>query len=318
MTQTVVSLRRRRLLLTALAVGTVPLLPGAATRVNAAPACDSEPDRPAARPAAPAALAADLPAPFAYRPDAGADARAVAEAVDAVRKQAEALGAEGCYVEKPARIAGRIDFLSPYEFLVVTLFDRDPERRDALLDQYRADPRAAIRALGDAYPSPRAQATIASYAYYDVSSDRIRVNAAHVPSAQVRRVLVHEMWHAMPHARTWTDEAGQRIRANGFWLQEQRAGSPIWVPLEDRRGLPYASHLLDEAMATMMETRYAGPSPYAQPDQVEAQRFLQKLMSVAGAPQVMSDYLESQPYRLSQHVEAHRASFPELEIVARP
>ena len=280
--------------------------------------CVADPERPSVRPVAPAAIAADLTEPFRYVPAEDDRAALLAEVASVVSEQAADGDAESCYLEKPARIASRVDFLSPFEFLVVTTFDQEPARRDALLDLYPSDPRGAIKQLGDAFPSPRAQATLTAFAYYDLATDRIRVNAAKVPPEQLRRVLVHEFWHAMPRARTWTERDGRTLRASGFWLQEQRAGRRDWMPFEDRRGLPYASYLLDEAMATYMETRHAGPSPFARHDLDEVRRFLERLMDVAGSDTVMRSYLESRPYELGALVEAHRSSFPDLEIAARP
>jgi len=186
------------------------------------------------------------------------------------------------------------------------------------LDQYRTDPKGAIKALGDAYPSTRAQATLATYAYFDLASGHIRVNTAQVPPADFRRVLVHEFWHAMPQARTWTASDGKTLRASGFWVQEHQAGRRSWVPVEDRQGLPYASYLMDEAMATLMETRYAGPAKFPRSDLDEVQGFLDKLIGVAGSSVVMTEYLQSQPYEIGNLAETHRASFPELEPIARP
>jgi hypothetical protein len=284
----------------------------------AAAPCDSDPERPPTRPVAPAALAAELPDPFTYRSD-GVDRSAVLrDVVEVVSRQAAELGADDCYRDKPARIAEHVDFLSPFEFLVVTMFDQEPARRDELLDQYVSDPRGAIRALGEAFPSTRGQATLTLYAYFDVASGRIRVNAAKVPLSDLRRVLVHEFWHAMPRPRIWAEADGRTLRASGFWLQEQRAGRRVWVPVEDRRGLPYSSYLLDEGMATLMETRYAGLSPYARPEIDEVRRYLDRLMSAAGTADVLREYLESRPYQLTALTEAHRESFPELEPLARP
>ena len=286
-------------------------------RAAAAP-CDVDPERPAARTVAPSEVAADLSEPFKYVPAQIDRAAVLADVVAVVRAQAAEGVADPCYLEKPARIASRVDFLSPFEFLVVTIFDQEPEKRDALLDQYVGDPRGAIKQLGEAFPSTRAQATMAAFAYYDVNSDRVRVNMARVPPEQLRRVLVHEFWHAMPRARTWTEPDGRTLRASGFWLQEQRHGRRVWVPVEDRRGLPYASYLLDEAMATLMEMKYAGPSPYARTDLLEVTGFLGRLMGVAGSEAVFRQYLESRPYELGTLTEAHQASFPELVVVARP
>jgi hypothetical protein len=303
-------------LMAAIVVATLLMRPAS---VLAAPsACEGDPERPATRSVAPAEVAADLGEPFKYAAEVSDQQAVLADVVDVVRKQAAELGTEACYQEKPDRIAERVDFLSPFEFLVVTMFDQDPARRDALLDQYVVDPRGAIGALDDAYPSTRAQATMATYAYFDTASGHIRVNAAKVPPSEVRRVLVHEFWHAMPLARTWTEADGRTLRASGFWLQEQRAGRRAWVPVEDRQGLPYASYLLDEAMATLMETRYAGPSRFIRPDIDEVQQFLGRLMGVAGDDEVIRDYLQSQPYQLGALAESRRASFPELEPIAGP
>jgi hypothetical protein len=286
-------------------------------RAGAAP-CDSDAERPAARPPAPVAVAANLTGAFKYAPAQSDYVAVLSEVSDVVQAQANGLGVDGCYLGKPDRIAERVAFLSPFEFLVVTTFDSDPARRDALLDQYAVDPAGAIKGLGEAYPSPRSEATLASYAYYDINSDRIRVNAARVPADQLRRVLVHEFWHAMPHARTWTEQGGRTIRASGFWLQEQREGRRTWVPVEDRQGLPYASYVLDEAMATYMENQYAGPQPYARAEVGEAQQFLGRLIGVAGSGAVLGAFLDSQPYELGHLAEAHRASLPELDSVSRP
>jgi len=309
---------RARAAIAALLVAVAAMLTGVMSAYAAAAPCDSDPEQPASRPVAPASVAAGLSEPFALAPGAIDQQAVLAEVVGAVQKQANELNLDACYREKPARIAARVDFLSPYEFLVVSTFDQDPAHRDALLDQYRVDPKGAIKALGEAYPSTRAQATMASYAYYDLASGRIRVNAAQVPPSEIRRVMVHEFWHAMPMARTWTAPDGRTLRASGFWLQEQRAGRRTWVPVEDRQGLPYASYLMDEAMATLMETRYAGPSKFPRPDLDQVEGFFDKLIGVAGSGTVMTDYLHSQPYEIGTLAETHRASFPELEPMARP
>jgi hypothetical protein len=301
------------------AAAVIVAIVGQPSTVQAAEApCVADPERPAVRPVAPAAVAADLAEPFRYVPSEDDRAALLAEVASVVSEQAADGDAEPCYLEKPARIASRVDFLSPFEFLVVTMFDQEPARRDALLDLYPSDPRGAVKQLGEAFPSPRAQATLTTFAYYDLATDRIRVNAAKVPPEQLRRVLVHEFWHAMPLARTWTERDGRTLRASGFWLQERRAGRRVWMPVEDRRGLPYASYLMDEAMATYMETRYAGPSPFVRHDLEQARQFLERLMDVAGSGTVLRSYLESRPYELGALVEAHRSSFPDLEIVARP
>jgi hypothetical protein len=302
----------------ALLVTLAAALTGARPALAAAGPCDSDLEQPSVKPVAPASVAEGLGEPFAF-PAGAIDRQAVlADVVAAVEKQASELNLDSCYREKPARIAGHVDFLSPYEFLVVSLFDQDAARRDVLLDQYKTDARGAIKALGDAYPSTRAQAALTSFAFFDQANGHIRVNAARVPPAEIRRILVHEMWHAMPIARTWTGQDGRTMRASGFWLQERRAGVRSWVPLEDRQGLPYASYMLDEAMATLMENRYAGPSKFARADLTEVEQFLDKLIGVAGPGAVFADYLHSQPYEIGSLAETHRASFPELEPIARP
>ena len=74
----------------------------------------------------------------------------------------------------------------------------------------------------------------------------------------------------------------------------------------------------DEAMATLMETRYAGPQKHARPELLEVQGYLDKLMSVASRDDVLRAYLGSQPDALAQITESHRSQFPELEVLARP
>jgi hypothetical protein len=280
--------------------------------------CDSDAEQPVTRPVAPASVAAGLQEPFSYAgPPADREA-ILADVAAVVAKQASELDADACFQQKPAVLAARIDFLSPFEFLAFSLYDLEPARRDALLDQYAIDPRGAIKTLGNAFPSTRTQAILASYAYFDVSSGRIRVNASKVPPDEIRRVLVHEMWHAMPVARTWTEGGSRTLRASGFWLQEQTGGRRLWVPVEERRGLPYASYLLDEGMASLMETRYAGPSRFARADLETVQRYLSRLIDVAGPSEVARQYLGSRPEGLVPLTETHRASFPDLEPVARP
>ena len=199
---------------------------GQPSTVRAAEApCVADPERPATRPVAPAAVAADLAEPFRYVPAGDDRAALLAEVASVVSEQAADGDAEPCYLEKPARIASRVDFLSPFEFLVLTVFDQEPARRDALLDLYPSDPRGAIKQLGETFPSPRAQATLTAFAYYDVDTDRIRVNAAKVPPEQLRRVLVHEFWHAMPRARTWT-ETGRSDAPSERLLAPGAAGGP--------------------------------------------------------------------------------------------
>jgi len=308
-----VAVRLLPVLVAVLAVWSQPTVAKAA----AAP-CEVDPERQPVRAVAPAGVAANLSEPFTYVPAEIDRATLLADVAGAVRSQAAEGSADPCYLEKPARIAARVDFLSPFEFLVVSIFDQDPAKRDALLDQYATDPQGAIKGLGEAFPSTRAQATMTALAYYDLSSDRIRVNAARVPPEQLRRVLVHEFWHAMPRARTWTEPDGRTLRASGFWIQERRVGRRAWIPVEDRRGLPYASYLLDEAMAGLMETRYAGPSSFARGDLLEVQQFLGRLMGLAGNEAVVRPYLDSRPYEIGALAEAHRSSFPELEVVARP
>jgi hypothetical protein len=294
-------------------------LAGPVTAVAAADApCETEFEQPVVRPVAPASAAEGLAEPFAF-PAGPRDHQAVlADVVAVVQKQAADLNLDDCFRVKPMRIASRVDFLSPFEFLVVSTLDQDPARRDALLDQYKVDPTGAIKAIGDVYPSTRAQAAMSTFAYYDLANGHIRVNAAKVPPAEVRRVLVHEFWHAMPIAQTWSGPDGRTLRASGFWLQERRAGVRSWIPVEDRQGLPYTSSLMDEAMATLMENRYAGSATSPSSDLDEAQRFLDRLIGVAGTSAVFGDYLHSQPYEIGSLAEAHRASFPELEPVARP
>jgi hypothetical protein len=280
--------------------------------------CSGNPAPIAIRPVAPAGNAADLPAPFGYRPGNFDRAAVLRDVSDVVKQQAAGLGVDACYQQKIPGISQRIDFLSPAEFLIVSLYGQDLPRRDALLDRYASDPKGAIGELAQVAPTPRAQMILATYAYYDLDADRIFVNVAQVPQAELRRVLVHESWHAMPRLSTWTDQSGTPLRASGFWSQEHRAGPRAWLPVEDRGDLPYEPYLLNEGMATLMETRYAGPSRFAQKDVVQVQQFLAHLMEVAGPRDVMRSYLESKPDGLVAVVNAHRESLPELQPLAHP
>jgi len=269
-------------------------------------------------PIAPAALAADLPQPFGYQP-AGLDQAAVLrEVADVVQRQAEDVGADPCFQQKASAIAQRIDFLSPFEFLVMSYYEQDPARRDALLDRYATDPHGAIADVAQIAPTPRAQMLMATYAYYSVESDHILVNVARVPPSELRRVLVHESWHSMPRTRTWTDTGGVGTRVSGFWTQERRAATRVWVPTEDRDELPFEPYLLNEGMATLMEVRYAGPSRFAQKDVEEVRMFLEHVMAVSGSDDVIRTYLDSQPDAFVAVVDAHRNSLPELEALAHP
>lgn len=277
---------------------------------------DSEPIQ--RRPVAPATLAANVPDPFGYRPDATDRAAVLREVRDIVRDQAAEMGVEACYLEKPAQIVQRIQFLSPFEFLVSSLYEQDPTRRDGLLDRYAADSDGALREIAPIAPSPRSQMTLATYAYYDIDADRVLVNVAHVPSAELRRVLVHEAWHAMPRIATWSDTGGGSFRASGFWTQEKRSGPRAWMPVENRGDLPFEAYLLNEAMATLMETRYAGPSRFAQKDVEQVRRFTEHLMQVSGPAEVLRPYLESRPAGLVALVDQHRASLPEIQPIAHP
>jgi hypothetical protein len=270
------------------------------------------------RQVAPVALAAGLPEPFGYRPDETDRVAVLRDVEDIVRSQAAEVGAEACYLEKVLSIAQAISFLSPFEFLVTSLYESDPARRDALLDLYAADPAAAAREAAPLVTSPRAQMTMTTFGYYDVNSDRVLVNTAHLPPAELRRVLVHESWHAMPRIASWTNAQGTTCRTSGFWTQERHAGPRTWMPVEGRGDLPYEPYLLNEGMATLMETRYAGPSRFAARDVEQVRRFLEHLMEVSGPQAVMEPYLSSKPAGLVALVDQHRASLPELQPLAHP
>jgi hypothetical protein len=280
--------------------------------------CRGNPNPIATRPVAPVANAANLAAPFGYQPADLDRAAVLRDVTDAVEQQAAALGIDACYQQKIPDIAQRTDFLSPAEFLIVSLYPRDTARRDALLDRYATDPHGVVADLAPTAPTPRAQMILATYAFYDLDADRIYVNVAQVPPSELRRVLVHESWHAMPHLSSWTDQAGTPFRASGFWSQVRRSGSRAWLPVEDRGNLPYEPYLLNESMASLMEARYAGPSRFAQKDVLQVQQFLSHLMDVAGPRNVMRSYLESQPDGLVALVDTYRDSLPELQLTTHP
>ena len=234
-----------------------------------------------------------------------------------VARQVQEVGAPAEFARRAGPVAERVDFQAPYEFLVTSYFEREPEHRDALLALYARDPRQAIRELGQAFPSPRAEMILATFAYYDVGADRIRVNLGRVPEHDAARVLVHEFWHALPVSRTWDGGNGATYRATGFWTQQRRAGGTVWESVDDANGLPCSTYLLNEALATRMEVRYAGPLRFKRPDLETAETFLARLTDAAGSADVMHAYLGSQPGELTELAGRHRAALPELGTVAR-
>ena len=234
----------------------------------------------------------------------------------AVTRQIREVGAPAEYAERVSPIAERVDFQDPFAFLVTSYYEREPERRDALLALYVRDPAKATRELGPAFPSPRAEMILATFAYYDVGADRIRVNLGRIPETEAARVLVHEFWHALPDIRTWDGGNGTTFRTSGFWTQQRRPGRAVWDPLDDAGGLPYSPYLLNEAVATRMEVHFAGPLRFKRPDLEPAAGFLARLTEAAGSADVMHAYLGSQPAELTELAGRHRAALPELELVA--
>ncbi|MDP8922377.1 MAG: hypothetical protein M3O34_05810, partial [Chloroflexota bacterium] len=243
--------------------------------------------------------------------------RLLGEVRAVVAQQVQEAGAPAGYARRIGPIAERVDFQAPFEFLVVSYFEREPDRRDALLALHARDPRQAIRELGPAFPSPRGEMILSTFAYYDVSADRIRVNIARLPANEAARVLVHEFWHALPDLRSWNGGDGTAYRATGFLTQRRQPGLAVWEPFEEKNGVPYSAYLLNEAMATRMEVRYAGPTRFDRPDLVGVDSFLNRLSEAAGSGEVMRAYLESQPGELSELAGRHRAALPELETAVR-
>ncbi len=261
-------------------------------------------------PVADARLATALPEPFSFAAWA-IDPRAIlADAARVVSAQLAAIHAPACFSEKAAALVERVDLLSPFEFLVTTVYDSDHAVRDVLLELYARDPGQALRRVSPVYPTPRSDMVLATLAYYDVTSDRVRVNLGKVNEARAPRILVHEFWHALPLTRVWKED-GATLRASGFWVQRLDAGGKVWLPLDHYTELPFPSYLLAEGMATTMEARFAGQLPRPRPDIDAAQRFLDRVVEVADPAEVMRLYLESRPAEFAALVEAHRADLPE-------
>ncbi len=252
------------------------------------------------------APAADLGPPFGFTPWTGDRQELLRRVVEVVAQQAAELGAPSCFQRKPEALAARVDFLSPFDFLVLTYYDSEPATRDALLQAYGRDPRQAIRDLSPIYPSPRADMILATVAYYDLDSDRIRVNRGKLSEADAPRVLVHEFWHAMPLTRVWTQPDGTIYRASGFWTQQRRGDGRIWQAVDGPTGLPFPPYLFDEAMATMMEVRFAGPLPYARRDLDQAVVFMTRLTDLAAPGEIIQLYLESRPLDFYNLLASHR------------
>ena len=252
--------------------------------------------------------APELPTPFALPARELDRAGVLREVTSVVSRQAREVGAPTTYAARVGPIAERVDFLHPFQFLVTSYFERDPARRDALLAAYAREPAAAIRELGPAFPSPRAEMILNTLAYYDVSADRIRVNLGRITPDDAARVLVHEFWHALPDLRTWKGEDGATLRTTGFWTQRLTSEQGIWQPLDDTDGLPHPAYLLNEAMATQMEVRYAGPTKFKRPDLDGANGYLARLSETAGSADVMEAYLRSRPGELHELAEQHQAA----------
>ena len=252
----------------------------------------------ASRAEAPRAADVEPTSPFAVSPRSLDRTGLLREVSTVVARQVQEVGAPAEYARRVGPIAERVDFQAPFEVLVTAYFEREPARRDALLALYARDPRQAIRELGPAFPSPRAEMLLATFAYYDVNADRIRVNLGRVPEHEASRVLVHEFWHALPDLRTWDGANGSTFRTTGFWTQRQRPGGAAWDPVDEAGGLPASPYLLNEAMATRMEIRYAGPLRFGRPDLEAADGFLSRLTEATGNARVMHAYLGSQPAEL--------------------
>ncbi len=73
----------------------------------------------------------------------------------------------------------------------------------------------------------------------------------------------------------------------------------------------------NEAMATRMEVRYAGPLRFKRPDLEGADAFLARLTQAAGSADVMHAYLGSQPAELTELARRHRAALAEFGTIAR-
>jgi hypothetical protein len=263
------------------------------------------------------ALASRLPEPFAFQPWQGDRGEILDHVAATVSQQAADAGAVSCFRHKAPSIAERVDFLSPFEFLVATAYESDPAARDSALETYGRDPQQAVQAINPIYPSPRAEMILTNLAYYDLSADRIRVNLGRLAERNAARVLVHEFWHAMPAARSWNGSDGTSFRASGFWVQKLAPNGRTWMPVDNLQGLPFPPFLLAEGMATLMETRFAGPTPSPRPDIEAARRFLDHADQVVGEQEVMRLYLESQPDEFSSVAQAHRGQLPELSADAR-
>lgn len=293
--------RRRLLGSLGLAVGGAALWPSAVLG-----ATDAASGRAALR-----APEIDPTSPFAPSPRSLDRGGLLGEVNTVVSRQVQEVGAPAEYARRIGPIAERVDFQAPFEFLVTSYFEREPARRDALLDLYARGPRRAISELGPTFPTPHAEMILSTFACYDVNADRIRVNLGSVPEHEAARVLVHEFWHALPDLRTWDAGTGAIFRATGFWTQRRRPDAVIWDPVDEVNGLPVSPYLLNEAMATRMEVRYAGPLRFERPDLEPADSFLTRLTAAAGAADVMHAYLGSQPVELTELVSRHRAALSE-------
>lgn len=259
-------------------------------------------EAPCAPPAATATLRAAPPddrlaaLPNIFQPKPGSidQGRLLAEAQRLVTAQLAAIGAAGCYRDLVPTVAERTVFLSPFEFLVVSEYDRDWNTRDTLLRLYRDDPRQALREITSFWPSSRAELLIRSPGFFDPDANQVILNLGELSPDQALNVMVHEFWHALAAFRLERQPDGTLVRTSGFFAERRPAGSRAWQPVDEQipGGIP--TYLMNEAAAIEMETTATGRDHAGmRPDLARAVAVLRALFDRSGRARVMQLYLAS-------------------------
>jgi hypothetical protein len=271
--------------------------------------------RPAAQNPPPSATPAPLPPAFRTLVWSRPEQEALAEARQAVDTQLAEYPALAPYRERlMAQVGQRVRFLSPLEYLIWVSYDRQPAHRDQLLTLYQQDPSAALKqtAQEGLWPSNRSELLLESPGQFDVDEELVLVNRGETDDDEAKSVLVHELWHALPHVRLRQDADGAVYRTSGFWTQRQDVATGVWAPLESRNGLIFPAYLLDEAMAYRQEWRGTGLQPKTNQAVEHAARMFDRVEAILGPERLLSLYLESDEQGFLQELDAHRDELAEF------
>jgi hypothetical protein len=271
--------------------------------------------KPEAQSPRPVTTPAPLPPAFRTLVWSRPEQEALAEARQGVDSQLAEFPALAPYRERlMSQVGQRVRFLSPLEYLIWVSYDRQPAHRDQLLTLYQQDPHAALKqtAQEGLWPSNRSELLLESPGQYDVDEELVLVNRGETDDSEAKSVLVHELWHALPHVRVRQEADGAVYRTTGFWTQRQDPDSGIWMPLESRNGLIFPAYLLDEAMAYRQEWRGTGLQPKTNEAVEHAARLLDHAEAILGPERLLSLYLESDEQGFLHELDAYHDELAEF------